>query len=419
MKKLFFYLATAAALFAVSSCQDKPTDDTPEVPAQINVTVTNLVKGDVVTGDVNKLPVSAKADDVEIELTFYSDKVYLAAGSYSIGTAVGNYEGKVKAKGVELTAVKSGSINVSIEGDGNYTLTGTLRLDNEAGTVVKLDAKGTMMYEIATEYFYTVEKGASANVYKIYDLQNHPIAEASVVGAEEGTFEVSKGTLLPATGVEGTWVDVEGFGIEAYLHGKVTVSSSFGKKTFKFEDNHTVILANCELKSSITPKYEDAGPFTWGFYTYTVVKSPVVTGAWEATIKLFYRLEGDAWGPEFLSTTVITDDDDFLMHNVGAGLPSPIVSYSDYATFNAETATATFGFARLAPEGASYYFVKGKRTACGLSAESGKYMVVNCGPVAEGIYAIVLAPIDMTYAGPDDLMEVLAGNIYNAMGCQI
>ena len=425
MKKVFFYfIATALALLAVSSCKEKePEVVVPEVPAQVEVNVNNLVKDDIIEGELNKLPVSATSGDIVVKLNFYTDKVYLPTGSYTIGTGNNNYEGVIKTKDVDA-AIKSGTINVAMEGDGEYTISGTLRLDNEVGTVAKLNATGTLMYEIETEFYYTVEKGKSvggytANVYKIFDLANHPIAEAAVVGAEEGTFEVSKNTLVPINADGGTWVWVDDYGTEAYLHGKVTVSSSFGKKTFKFEDNHTLTFANCELKSSITPAYVDAGPFTWGFYTYSVVKSPVVKDAYEATIKLFYRLEGDAWGPEFMSTTIITDDDDFLMHNIGAGLPSPVVPYADYASFTAEGATSTFGFPRLAPQGASFYFIKGERKTVGLSADTGKYMVVNCGPVAEGIYAIVLAPIDMTYTGPDDLMEVLGYNIYNAMGCQI
>ena len=417
-------IISAAALVAFAACEPKPeVPDEPEVPASIDATFNTLFKGDIVKGDVNTFPVSAKSSSEDLTLSFYADKIYLPAGTYAVGEGNGNFKGHYKNDVVD-NDIKSGSITVDISGDGDYTLSGTLRLDNEVGTILKLNAAGTLAYEIPTEYYYTIAKGQSvgsytANVYKIYDLGCHQIAEVAVVGEEVGEFSLIAKNLVPAVADGGTWVYVDGYGTESYLHGKVTISSSFGKKTFHFEDIHDVILANCELKPDLTPVYEDAGPFTWGFYTYSVVKSPIVNGAYEATLKLFYRLEGDAWGPEFLSTTIITDDDDFLMHNLAAGLPSAIVSYEDYASFTPEFATSTYYYPRLAPQGASFYFVNGKKVTCGLSAETGKFMVVNCQAVAEGIYAIVLAPIDMAYAGPDDLMTVLAGNIYNAMGCQI
>ena len=414
MKKILLVLSVATALFAIVSCGEKPEDNT--IPAQINGTFTTLVKGEIVTGEVNKLSVSATADDAELALTFYSDNaMYIPAGKYSVGNAVGNYEGKFKNKSLEAN-IKSGEINVGIEGEGDYTISGTLRLDNEAGTIFKLNATGRLAYETPTDYYYTVNKGQT-NVYKIYDLENHPIAQASVIGAEEGTFEVSQNTL--ASGVEGTWVWVDGYGTEAYLHGKVTVSTSFGKKTFKFEDNHTVMLANCELKSSITPAYEEPAPFIWGFFTYSVVKSPVVKDMYELTAKLFYRLEGDVMGPEFLSTTVLTSDDDLLMHNLSSGLPSAIVDFATYTGYNEETAAAyesTQG--RIAPNGGTFFNYHGVKTTFGLSAITGKYMVMNCAPDEYGGYGAIAAPIDMGYQAPANLLEVLdqSGGIWSCMG---
>lgn len=420
MKKLLYFFAAAAALFAIASCGDKP-EPAPEVPTQIEATFTNLVKGDIVSGEINKLPVSASENGVELELTFYTDKIYIPTGSFTVGNAAGNYEGKIKTAAVEAT-IKSGAINVAMEGDGNYTLSGTLRLDNELGTLVKLNATGNLQYEIPTEYYYTLEKGANANVYKIFDLENHPIAVAAVVGAEEGTFEVAKETLVPASGDNGTWVNVPEYGIEAYLHGKVTVSTSFGKKTFVFEDNHKVSLANCEFKSSITPKYEDPGLFSWGFFTYSTVKSPVVKDMYELTIKLFYRIpganEGDpaTVGPEFLSTTILTADEDLIATHLAQGVPSTITTYAEYANY---VATDTFE-GRIAPDGASFFFSHGVKTAFKPSAESGKFMVLNCQEMAPGYFAIVCAPIDMTYAGPEELLAVLVnGDIYSCMGANM
>ncbi|MBO4611035.1 MAG: hypothetical protein J5668_02895 [Bacteroidales bacterium] len=412
MKKILLFLSVATALFAIVSCGEKPEDNT--IPAQINGTFTTLVKGEIVTGEVNKLSVSAIADDAELALTFYSDNaMYIPAGKYTIGNAVGNYEGKFKNKSLEAN-IKSGEINVDIEGEGDYTVTGTLRLSNEAGTILKLNATGRLAYETPTDYYYTVKKGQT-NVYKIYDLESHIVAQASVIGAEEGTFEVSKNTL--ASGVDGTWVWVDGYGTEAYLHGKVTVSTSFGKKTFKFEDNHEVLLANCELKSDLTPAYEEPDPFIWGFFTYSVVKSPVVKDMYELTAKLFYRLEGDVMGPEFLSTTVLTSDDDLIMHNLGSGLPAEIVDFSAYNGYDASKYDTTSG--RIAPSGGTYFNYHGVKTTFGLSAMTGKYMVMNCQlDPKTGSYAAIAAPIDMGYQAPANLLEVLdaSGGIWSCMG---
>ena len=420
MKKLIIsFVIAASAVVALASCEKKPvTPPEPEIPTSVDANFSSLVKGDVISGDVNAFPVTASADGAQLELTFYADKPYIPTGAYKPGLAEGCYTGRYKNSVIDAN-FKSGEITVNMAGDGDYTFTGTLRLDNEAGTIVKLNASGKLAYEIPTEYYYTIAKGqsingVSANVYKIYDLQNHPIAVAAVAGAEEGEFTVADNTLVPASGDEGTWVNVDGFGVEAYLHGKVTVSTSFGKKTFKFEDNHTVTLANCELKSSITPAYEDPGLFSWGIFTYNTVKSPVIKDKYETTIKLFYRLEGDVIGPEFLSTTIITGDDDLLMHNLGAGVPSLITTYSEYGNF---VDNPDLFEGRITPDGASFFFSHGVKTAFKPSAVSGKYMVLNCQELAPGYFAIVVAPIDMTYTGPEDLLAVLVnGDIYSCMG---
>ena len=217
MKKVLFLFAAAATLFALSSCEDKP--DEPKVPTNIDANFTNLVKGDIVKGDVSKFPVSATADGAQLDLTFYADNIYIPAGSYSVGTASGNYEGKFKNADVDA-AIKSGAITVALEGEGNYTMTGTLRLDNEAGTLVKLNATGTLPYETPTEYYYKVEDqtidGINAHVYKIYDLENRPVAEAACTGTEDGTYEIAKNTLAHISSDGGTWVYVDGYGTEAF-----------------------------------------------------------------------------------------------------------------------------------------------------------------------------------------------------------
>lgn len=420
MKKVLFILAAAAAMFAVSCSQKAGGDTTPAAPTNIDAAFTNLVKGDIVKGEVNKFPVSASASDAQLDLTFYSDNVYIPAGSYTVGTAKGNYEGKFKNKDVDA-AIKSGAISVAIEGEGNYTLTGTLRLDNEAGTVLKLNATGSLPYETPTEFYYTVEEqtigGTKANVYKIYDLESNPVAEAACTGAEDGTYEVSAQTLLPVQGSAGTWVNVEGYGIEAYIHGKVTVTTTFGKKTFLFEDNHTVSLANCQLKQDITPNIVDNGPFTWGFYTITEVESPVVRGKYEITMKLFYRLEGDVLGPEFMSITILTNEMGWMKDHQGSGFAAPTVPYSEYANYNAEDALKYNEEleGRIAPEGASYLFVHGVRTSMGLTVDTEKFVMGNMQPLGSDI-VLLMCPTDMAYQTIPAVNEMCSNGIWDCMG---
>ncbi len=402
MKKAFYFLATAAALFAVSACGEKP-EATIEVPSQIDVNVTTLVKGDVVTGEVNTLPVSATADDVTLELTFYSDKTYLAAGTYTVGTAAGNYQGQIKTKAVEA-AFRSGTVTVADDGNDGYTLTGNLLLDNEAGTLVKLNATGTLVYELATEYYYTYETGTDANVYKIFDLENHQLAAAAVVGAEEGTFDVVEGKALPGTADGGTWVWIDGFGTEVYLHGKVTVSTSHGKKVFKFEDNHTRTFANCELKNGLTPVLiksdeDELNIYSTGILTIDKVPSPVVNGKTEVTFKLFFRD-----GREFLSAVVLADEDFPVINS--RSKPCTIVSYGDYKTYDETAYTSTEG--RIVPDGAFFFVANGVKYNVGATSDSNFALVINYAQKGDDIGSVV-CPMSSVYALPEALAAVLAG----------
>ena len=370
MKKFLYFFATAAALLAFASCGEDPTGDpTPEVPAQIEVTLTNLVKGDIVAGEINKLPVTASADGVELELTFYTDKIYLPAGSYSIGQAVGNYEGKVKTKEVEA-AIKSGSITVAEDGNDGYTLTGTLRLDNEVGTLAKLSATGTLVYEFPTEYYYTVVTEADTTTYKIFDLECHQLASAAVRSAEDGTFDVLKGEALPGAPDAGTWVWIDDFGTEIYLHGKVSISTTHGRKIFKFEDNHKRTFSNCELKSSITPVLIKGATAEDDLFSaifkadsaiakVTSVPSPVVEGMYEVTAKLFWPD-----GREYISFVILTEVENFPFNEQKSN-PSRIVVYDDYKNYDKETAATTYAGTkgRISPVGTCFFVASGVKTA--------------------------------------------------------
>ena len=410
MKKLLFFFASAAALLAVSSCGEK--NDAPEIPAQIEATFTNLVKGEVVAGEVNVLPVSASAEGVELELTFHSDKVYLDEGSYTVGTAAGNYEGKIKTAAVEAS-IKSGAITVAVGENDAYTLTGTLRLDNEAGTIVKLNATGVLVYEMPTEYYYTYKAGTDANVYQIFDLDGHQLASAAVVGAEEGTFDVLEGKALPGAPNAGTWVWIDNFGTEIYLHGKVTVSTNHGKKVFKFEDNHTRTFNNCELKNDITPVLVKADAdadnlYSGGPMTVTAVASPVHKDMYEITMKLFFFD-----GREFLSYVVLTSDKDYPFSEMKAGLGSIIATYDQYKTYPADLGDSLNGAqikGRIAPEGTCFYVANGVKKQ--VKAADGFFALANCGEqeTENGTikYSLVTF-INLSYEVPAGLLEVSAG----------
>ena len=423
MKKVLFILAATAAMFAVSCSQKAEGDPTPAAPTSIEATFTSLVKGDIVKGDVSKFPVSATADDAKIDLTFYADNIYIPAGSYTVGTTKDNYEGTFKNKDVDA-AIKSGAITVAIEGEGNYTFTGTLRLDNEAGTIVKLTATGSLPYETPTEFYYTVEEqtidGTKANVFKIYDLESHPVAEAACTGTEDGTYEIATNTLVPVIGGAGTWVHVDGYGTEAYIHGKVTISTSFGKKTFIFEDNHKVTLANCQLKQDLTPVIVDNGNFSSGYYTVNEVESPVVKGMYEVTMKLFYRNEDGAVGPEFMSITILTNEMGWMQDHQGSGFAAPSVPFSEYYNYNRENALEYNDSldGRVAPEGACYLYVHGVRTSMGLSKDTGKFVLGNMQPY-NGVVVLLMCPTDMSYQTIPAVNEVCSNGIWDCMGIPI
>ena len=322
MKKLFLMIMAAAALWGITACEQTPQEE--PVPALVDVAFNSLAKGNTTTGNVNILPVSAtNADGDVLELSFYTDKIYLSAGTYSFGKNAGNYEGHFKNKKLDLD-ITSGSITVAVEGEEDYTISGTVRLDNEQGTAVKFVAKGKLVYEFPTEYYYTCTPNKkigekTATLYQIFDMTtSYQLAEVAVVGTE-GAFEVkdsgAEGTAIIGYAHGGTWFMVNDYGSYAMLHGKVTVGKSHGKMNFVFEDIKSATFNNCELKSSFTPQLRkgdnpiDHTKLTGRMFS---VKSPIKEGFYELTAKLYY-----SDGSELISATVFAMSENPCLEDVG------------------------------------------------------------------------------------------------------
>lgn len=298
-------------MLSIAACDDDNKGGEDPIPTLVEVTFNSLAKGDIVAGELNALPVTATSADGDVlELTFYTDKIYLAAGTYTFGKAAGNYSGHFKGHKLDLD-VASGNVVVAVEGDEDYTLSGTIRLDNEQGTAIKLSAAGKMVYEFPTEYYYTVDKNVkkgdkTANVYKVYAMKDaQQLAEFAVRG-EEGVFEVkdsgADGTAIIGVANGGTWLWRENYGTYPLLHGKVTIAKSHGKLNFTVDDIEDVAFNNCELKADIVPASRKGNDSIEGFTAlFYNEESPVVAGRYELTAKLYF-----ADGREFMAVTLFT-----------------------------------------------------------------------------------------------------------------
>lgn len=402
----------AAALWGITACEETPQEE--PIPALIEVAFNSLTKGNTTAGNVNTLPVTAtNADGDALELSFYSDNIYLAAGTYSFGKAAGNYEGHFKNKKVDLD-ITSGNITVAVEGEEDYTISGTVRLNNEQGTAVKFEAKGKLVYEFPTEYYYTSTPNkkigeATVTLYQIFDMtSSEQLAEVAVVGTE-GTFEVkdsgAEGTAVIGRAHGGTWFWVDKYGSYVMLHGKVTVSKSHGKMNFVFEDTKSASFNNCELKTSFTPVVKkgdtpiDASKLTARMFS---VKSPVKEGFWEITGKIYY-----SDGSELVSATVFATTENPCLEAVGkrknfypvkdfSSIVDPVASGAGYAYYDA-----------------AYYFVDG------VAYDIGESMLVQFVYKSKNdVSTLGVIPLLSQTAMPEPLFSFLSGgepNIQTAM----
>ena len=417
-KSLYIVLAAAVALFA-SCTQDVPDNPgTSKHPAVIKANYTELKNGAITGEEVKTLPVSASSADGTLDLKFFTDKIYLPAGTYTLGKEVGNYIGHFKNDWVDADIV-GGMITVGLEGDEDYSVSGTVRLGNDEATALKIRSNGKMVYEFPTEYYYTVTKGATANgftadVYKVYDIATSvQLAECAVVGGESGTFDIAgtgeAGTAIYGSPNEGCWIVAPNYGTHIMIHGSVSLSKSHGKMNFVFTDTVSGSFTNCELKQDIVPALpQSSGDVSFMMLHFYSVESPVVEGMYELTIKMNYTDGG-----EFMSVTGLVPTPNPVLEALKkdgdqtGGVSFQAVTYEEYL----QKPTSRCGI-----EPTIFYVVNGVKYPVGKN--DGFTMVTNCQMVS-GMIAGLLAPTNMGYALPgplDAYMTSIGSSIWGLIG---
>ena len=413
MKKVYHIILALSALSLAVSCGEKAEEPASAIPAVIQATFSSLEKSEVVPGTVYTLPVTGTSSDgLTLSLVFHSDKSYIPAGTYTLGTGVGQYTGHAKNAVLEGDIV-GGMLTVTVEGEENYAISGTVRLDNADATAVKIRAQGVLVYEFPSEYYYTVTRGAkvgafTADVYKVFDMEDsYQLAEFSVVGGEAGTFPIAgsgaDGTALFGTATDGSWVYEDGIGWHNLQHGSVTLSDVRGKKTFTVDDTYSVTFANCEKKESITAKPR-SGDDSWtpgnswveGSLTAKVfcVPSPVASGMYEYTARVYFPD-----GREFISCTFLTPDETSFTKGRQNATMVDIDGYAGVTTFTAMRPTC-------------YYVIDGVRYGPGETQYVQLYDRVQGAVRAVGIYLFLNENMDF----PDPYGSFLGKAVSKAFG---
>ena len=423
MKKLLYIvLAAAAGLFAVSCNGDMTPDTTPALTV-INANYSSLVRGQEQGTELVTVPVSATSSDGTLNLNFYSTIPFLSPGTYTVGEGLGAFNGHFKSSDTDGD-IKNGMLTVALDGMKDYSISGTVRLTDEVGTIVKIRAKGALEYDIPTNYYYTEENGTTngikAVIYKLYDKATSvQCAQIAVVGNGEGDFSISEGTAVPGTPNGGCWFFDASYGTYIMLHGGVSISSNFpGRLNFSFSDkfnyteNPTVDFNFCEKKQDLVPaKAASSGDFSFMMLHFYSVESPVVKGMYELTIKMNYTP-----GDEFLSMTGICATPNPVLEplqkdgDTTGGLPFMPTSYEDYligaADPNSNSAIAT----------ACFYVVDGERYE--IPFNQGFAMVLNA-QMSHGAVAALFAPTNLSYDLPEPLFSYMAAqgmSIWNLFG---
>ncbi|MBR0109090.1 MAG: hypothetical protein IJM05_00630 [Bacteroidales bacterium] len=424
MKKFFLFLISAAAMLSIAACGDDNKGGDDPIPSLLEVTFNSLVKGDITTGELNVLPVTATSADGDVlELTFYTDKIYLPAGTYAFGNASGNYTGHFKGHKLDLD-VESGNVVVAVEGDENYTLTGTIRLNNEQGTAIKISATGKLVYEFPTEYYYTVDKNVkkgeiTANVYKVYSMEGaKQLAEFAVRG-EEGTFEVkdsgADGTAIIGVANGGTWLWRDNYGTYPLLHGKIAISKSHGRLNFAVDDIQDVSFNNCELKADIVPASRKGDDSLTGltaiFYNE---ESPAVSGRYELTAKLYF-----ADGREFMAVTLFTSTSMPATQTAAVGKRLNYTVVNDFASMVDGGDYYLFGAAYYVIDGVYYNFGDANVMQICYKHKAGKDPSLSIVPmIFDGVDTNNLAMPEPLYSflWPDEATRVFTTVMYVPVG---
>ena len=418
MKKIGL-LTLAAALFVLASCNPKPVE--PVIPDSIEVELANLSKGDIVSGTVNTLPVTAEGSGTVINLSFFTDKIYLTSGTYGYGQDAGKFTGHYKDEQLDLD-IKSGSVVVTLDGDEDYSINGTVRLDNEIETLVQFKVKGKMMYEFPTEFYYTYEANAkvgnlTANVYKIFDMNTSvQLAEVAVCGKEEGEFDIAS-TGAAGTAVYGGavgcwfWEEEDGYGRYPLFHGKVTVNKSHGKLNFVLNDLHSATFNNCELKDVKPVLRTGTDSFEGLTAKFYVVESPVISGRSEITTKIYY-----ADGREFLCATAVATTTNPMVEKIGKRINFSIVD----------------GYDKMAEEGlyclynSVYYTIDGVYYGAGDATvvqfvykdKNGKQSIAIVPIVYDGVDTVNISMPEplYSYVWPDEETRSVSSAMYVTVG---
>lgn len=387
MKKILFTSAVILTAMLAASCNPQE-EQKEEIPAVIEPALTAIANNGVTAGTPNTINVTASGDGATLEIKFFSDKVYLPAGSYSVGTEAGKYTAHYKDKYIDCD-VASGSITVSVDEESNYTVSGSLRLGNELGTIVKANVTGLMEFELPTEYYYVQSSADGATVYDIYSLgdTNEHLAKATVFG-ETGKFTVDgskkSGTALYGCGaISGSFFKVSTDGYFMALSGTVTVQKRAGKLNFTFDGARDIAFNNCEKKTSVNEvinKPTELGTLTCKYF---IVESEIAKGAYEFTEKLFF---GN--GNEFISITLLLSKTTIT----GENLHPMIQPYENYKEENVDNYA-------IGP--ACYYMIDGKPVQASMAGDV--YGMVNASYEAAGIgFAL---PLTASYILPDDLFN--------------
>ena len=426
MKKLlYFALAVSAGLFA-ASCGKNSSG--PEMTGYdvIVVNYSSLIKGETQGEDIVTVPVKATSEDGTLDLDFYSKIHFLAPGAYTVGEGVTNFTGHFKNSSLDAD-INNGMIKVTLNGTDHFDISGTVRLKDKEGTIVKIRAKGVLEYEIPTNYYYTEENGKFGyidnpfHIYKVFDKASSvQVAQIMVMGEGEGDYVISpKGdpnTAAYGTPKSGCWFYDPSYGTYIMIHGGVTVGSTFPERLdfyfndkFNFTDKPSVDFVYCEKKQDLVPAVPvSSGDVSFMMARFYSIPSPVMEGKYELTVKVNYTM-----GDEFLSFTGITDTPNPLLEPLNkdgdstGGVAFMSVSYKDYLEGKAE--------AKNAIEPTCFYVWQGQKYE--IPFVDGYAMVANV-QMKSGIIAGLLAPTNMAYELPEPLNSGLAAQeagIWNLM----
>lgn len=380
-------MASALLLF---SCDKKSEVLLPQV---LDASFPSLSHSGTVEGDVNVITLTSASPDAAFTADFYTDKRYLPSGSYRVGTEIGSFHGHYKNATLDNDVV-SGTLKVTSTEDGEYSLRGTLRLNDTEGSIVKVSAAGIIEFPRGSEYFYTVSSEGDLTTYSIYTLgaDNYLLAQAKVYGNSDGVYTVSSEPTGGTADYNSFFYD--GQSRFVMLFGNITVQEDSGNKTFVFKyGGLTANFSNCELKDSITEKKRVGEDVNSGFSLKTfVLPSGVAEGTYDYTVKVYFPD-----GREFFSATIHTASEDPLSD--GNAHNYKIRTYAVYSTGLAADHTSV--------EPATYYVLNGEIIPAPLNL----YITLRQGKNGDLTRTWVMLS-DPSEIMPEPLNTFLGGNKY-------